>query len=260
MTGSSGTRQRSGSALRSDGFVHVRGALHSQRAAWSVAAEIIDSVSDPGEIEVIGEFVLPPPDGPPSRAFQTLHVDFGIPFVPATAGDVARFTALHILAEAPPTEAATRLVKLDALLSGRGWPGRRELHDRFLDYGRTHGAWDDEGGYVEGSLARMIEAAAGADRVLPSVKSTPGFRCGMEFTDLAGEREFFSERGLPIDAATHEIRLRPGELLVFDNLAVAHGRRGVRRPGELHQRVYGWRQASVARQRAIRDRFLAAFR
>ena len=49
-----------------------------------------------------------------------------------------------------------------------------------------HGAWDDEDGYCEGSLARLLEGAAGTTQ-LPSVKSTPGFLCGMEFNDLAAE-------------------------------------------------------------------------
>lgn len=53
--------------------------------------------------------------------------------------------------------------------------------------------------------------------------------------------------------------MSPGELLVFDNLALAHGRRGIRRPGELHQWVFGEPRAGVARQRELRDSVLAAF-
>jgi hypothetical protein len=55
------------------------------------------------------------------------------------------------------------------------------------------------------------------------------------------------------------VDLRPGELLVFDNLAVAHGRRGTRRPGELRQRVYGHRRLSQAAQCELRDRVLNTF-
>ncbi len=50
----------------------------------------------------------------------------------------------------------------------------------------------------------------------------------------------------------------PGELLLFDNLAVAHGRRGTRQPGELRQRVFG-RHLQPAAQRELRDHVLAAF-
>jgi hypothetical protein len=76
---------------------------------------------------------------------------------------------------------------------------------------------------------------------------------------LADEFEFFSERGLPLDIE-HEVCLEPGELLIFDNLLVAHGRRGARQPGELHQRVIGYRQMLPNQQQALRDRFLAALR
>jgi hypothetical protein len=172
--------------------------------------------------------------------------------------DVARYTALFIPRSAVGVSALTRLVPLDALLGQRPWPGRGRLLRNLLAYGDSHGAWDDEDGYREGSLARLVEAAAGEPR-LPSVKSTPGFLCGMEFATLAGELDFFKHLGLDVAAVEVEIPLRPGDLLVFDNFALAHGRRGSRQPGELHQRVYGHRLLRPAAQRALRDRLLAAF-
>jgi hypothetical protein len=109
-----------------------------------------------------------------------------------------------------------------------------------------------------GSLARVVEAAVGAPR-LPSVKSTPGFLCGMEFDTLDAELSFFERLGLNIASVQVEVALDRGDLLVFDNFALAHGRRGSRRPGELHQRVYGHRALPAAAQRALRDQFLTAF-
>ncbi len=132
------------------------------------------------------------------------------------------------------------------------------LLENLVAYGESHGAWDDADGYCEGSLARVLEAAVGAPR-LPSVKSTTGFLCGMEFDNLAAELSFFKSLGLNVDAVQAEVPMRPGDLLVFDNLALAHGRRGSRRPGELHQRVYGHPSLSPTAQRDLRDRFLAVF-
>ena len=111
-------------------------------------------------LSIIGDFVLPPLDGAATRDFQTLHFDFGLPLDPRVAQDVARYTALHIPADVTGVQAATRLVPLAALLGQRSWPPPAELVDRLTSYGRTHGAWDDEGGYTEGSLARIVEAAA----------------------------------------------------------------------------------------------------
>lgn len=107
-------------------------------------------------------------------------------------------------------------------------------------------------------MARIVEAALGQPPALPSVKTTAGFRCGLEFARLADERSFFAQRGLRLRAAETEVSLAPGQLLVFDNLAVAHGRRGQRQPGELHQRIYGHRTLPPSRQALLRDRVLTA--
>ena len=114
-------------------------------------------------LSVIGDFVLPPLDGAETRDFQTLHFDFGLPLDPKVEGDVARYTALYIPADVTGVRAVTRLVPLAALLAQRSWPPSSELVERLRSYGRTHGAWDDEQGDVEGSLARIVEAAT-ADR------------------------------------------------------------------------------------------------
>jgi hypothetical protein len=241
------------------GFVPI-GPFADREDAWNAAQAIVNQANAEPPLAVIGDFVIPPSDGPPSRDFQTLHLDFGIPLVPVAATDVARFTALYVAADAPPSEALTRLVPISALVARRQWADRDELLQRFASYGHTHGAWDDATGYTEGSLARIIEAALGQPPVLPSVKTHPEFLCGTEFTSLAGEIEFFSDRELQLEPVEIEVCLRPGELLVFDNLAHAHGRRGTRQPGEVNQRVFGYPALSVEEQLRLRDRFLTAFR
>lgn len=249
------------SALRESGFVWIRSASGTPAAAFANSEELIEECTTSNgydALSVIGDFILPPPNGKATRDFQTLHFDFGIPIRPLRDQDVARYTALFIPRPAVKVTAVTRLVPLDALLSQRRWPNQTTLLDNLIAYGESHGGWDDADGYCEGSLARVLEGAAGAPR-LPSVRSTLGFLCGMEFDNLAAELSFFRSLGLDADAVQVEVPLRPGDLLVFDNLAVAHGRRGSRRPGELHQRVYGHRSLSSTAQRALRDRFLAVF-
>jgi hypothetical protein len=155
--------------------------------------------------------------------------------------------------------AATRLVPLRALLQERSWPPADELLRRFASYGRSHGAWDDTEGYAEGILARVIEAAAGVVPRLPSVKSEPGFLCGTEFASADEEEMFLAGLGVDVDAVATNVVLAPGEVLVFDNLGNAHGRRGVRAPDELQQWVFGHPAMPVLDQRALRDRFLRFF-
>lgn len=131
------------------------------------------------------------------------------------------------------------------------------MANRLASYGRTHGAWDDDRGYVEGSLARLVKAAAGGHPILPSVKIESGFLCGMEFDNLAAEVMFFERLGLDVHDAEIEVSLQPRELLVFNNLSMAHGRRGVRQPGEMHQRVFG-HTLQPSDQVMLRDIFLTA--
>jgi hypothetical protein len=230
--------------------------------AFAAAATVLDAgAADAGDppLEVIGDFQIPPLDGGPSRDFQTLHFDFGLPLDPVRPADVARYTALHIPLEAPASGAITRFVPLAPLLGQIGWAERGELLARFSAYGRSHGAWDDDLGYSEGSLARVVEAAGGAAARLPSVKADPDFLCGNEFIDLTAELRFLEGHGLSVEAVQRDVTIEPGEALIFDNLAFAHGREGRRNPGELRQRVFGHRSLGVEHQRALRERFLDAF-
>ncbi len=258
MTGTSAHEDRN--TLAATGVVRIPGPFPRPEQAWSETRAVIDRASGgQGSLGIIGEFVVPPADGPPSRDFQTLHFDFGLPLDPVVPADVARFTALHMPAEVPTSNAVTRLVPLGPLLASRPWPHVDELVRRFAAYGHSHGAWDDSAGYAEGSLARIVEAALGEPPVLPSVKTHPSFLCGNEFASLSDELEFFVERGLRLDAVEIDVRLGPGEILIFDNLRLAHGRRGTRRPGELNQRIFGHSALVVERQLDLRAGVLAAF-
>jgi len=248
--------------LGSCGFVRIDGPLRTSDAAFDLAGALVEMCRlERGlpPLSIIGDFVVAPLDGAATRDFQTLHFDFGLPLDPKVDQDLARYTALHVPAEAADVRAATRLVPLVALLGQRSWPPPGELVERLTSYGRTHGAWDDERGYVEGSLARIVEAAAAeCPPILPSVKVEPGFLCGLEFDSLSAEVAFFARCGLRIRDAEIEMPLEPGGLLLFDNLAVAHGRRGARQPGELRQRVFG-HCLQPAAQCELRDHVLSAF-
>ena len=256
------TENHATEALNSDGFVRIDEPFQTCDAAFDAASAVVEGCRlERGlpPVSVVGDFVIPPLDGAASRDFQTLHFDFGLPLDPKVTQDVARYTALYVPAEVTDVQAATRLVPLLALLGQRSWPPPAELVDRLTAYGRTHGAWNDEEGYSEGSLARIIEAAAApVAPILPSVKVEPGFLCGLEFDSLSSEQAFFSRYGLRLHDAEIEIPLQTGELLIFDNLALAHGRRGTRQPGELRQRVFG-HHLQPAMQSELRDRVLAAF-
>jgi hypothetical protein len=181
----------------------------------------------------------------------------------ARAGRAGRRGLLHratrVIRGVTAPGAITRLVPVRTLLGGHPWPDRDELVRRFAAYGHSHGARERSCGHSEGSLARVIEAALGGPPVLTSVADDPDFLCGTEFATLADETRFFTERAICVENALIEVRLLPGQLLVFGNLALAHGLRGTREPEELHQRVFGHRSLPVWRQIQVRDHLLDAF-
>jgi Taurine catabolism dioxygenase TauD, TfdA family len=248
--------------LDSYGFVRIPGPLRTTHDADEVSRALIDACrlrNDLPPLSIIGNFVVPPLDRGETRDFQTLHFDFGLPLDPKIEQEVARYTALHVPGDVGRVQAVTRLVPLVELLSQRSWPPPAELLARLTSYGRTHGSWNDDRGYVEGSLARIVEAAtAWRSPILPSVKIEPGFLCGLEFDSLYAELAFFEGHGLRLPDVEISVALQPGELLVFDNLALAHGRRGRRKPGELRQRMFG-HSLHPAAQRKLRDGVLTAF-
>lgn len=189
------------SALEQRGFTWIREDLPHPDTAFELARELVGArwpVDGHEAPIVVGDFVLPPLDRAPRRDFQTLHFDFGLPLDPRVPNDLGRWTALYVSPHVGPVRAATRLVPLRALLCQRCWPERDELLERLSSYGRTHGAWDDRQGYVEGSLARLVEAAAG-ERALPSVKLDPSFLCGMEFDSVTAEAAFFERHLLSLE-------------------------------------------------------------
>jgi hypothetical protein len=249
--------------LRGASFVHITAPHESKEAAWTFAREVFRAAAQQDAIgvgmppvEEVGQFTIPPPDAP-SRDFQTLHLDFGLPVVPERPGNVARFTALYVDADHAPTTALTRIVSLRRLLGQREWADPERLIARFRRYGTINGGAGGGAGYVEGILARLVEAADDSPTLPDS--GTPGFLCGMEFQSLAEEREHFAERSLDLDAVEQRILLGAGELLLFDNLAIAHGRLGIRKPLELHQLCVGHRDLEVRRQAALVGRVLRTF-
>jgi hypothetical protein len=244
--------------LREAGWMHDPGIYRSAEDAFDQATSMIARLAG-ADLDLVGDFVLPPPNEVANRDFQTLHIDFGVPLEPGGEVDLALYTALHIPVGTAHSGAATRLVPLTRLFSRRIWPSPADLRGRFARYGASHGRRVGEAAYVEGSLARIVEASDGAASGLPSVRTNPGFLCGMEFSSARAEEMFFAARGLPLAGVVSDIVLEPGNLLVFNNLVLAHGRAGVRQPGELRQWAFGHRAAGLGRQEEILEEFLFAF-
>jgi hypothetical protein len=237
------------------GVALVPGRWADRAAAWDMALRVTAAARDldglPAGLpvfEVLGEFSLPPP-GVVQRDFQALHIDYGVPKLAGPPVPVARYTALYLDNAAPGSGAATRIVPLERLLSQRSWPAREVLMGRLCA--------DTSAGSVEGILARIVEAAD-ESRDLPD-GATDDFLCGMEFLTLEEERLYFARHGLQLAAVEEEVALTSGQLLLFDNLAVGHGRRGRRNAGELQQLCIGFGSLDLTGQASLVTRFLSGF-
>lgn len=234
------------------GHVRLAAQFAAPSEAWAASLGVLEEVARrdalcrqlPAMIEV-GRFTIPPP-ATPQRDFQPLHIDFGVPLGSVAGLDVARYTALFVEPTLPASGAETRLVPLGQLFAQRRWPAASQVAERLRQRSASDGA--------EGILARIVEAIDATEQ-LPD-KQADGFLCGMEFAALEQEEEFFDEHGLPLPGAEVRVRLEPGEVMLFDNLAVAHGRAGRRQTHELHQLCLGFRQAPPEGQDKVRTHFL----
>ena len=238
------------------GIARVPGRWPDPAAAWRAARQVSAAARDLDPLcvglpplEVVGEFSVPPP-GTVQRDFQALHIDFGVPRLAGPQVAVSRFTALYLDRQRAGSGAATRIVPLRPVLGQRRWPASDVLAERLC------GDESDDAA-VEGIFARIIEAAD-QSHDLPA-KDADGFLCGMEFSTLEHERAYFARHGLQLAEAEEEFALSPGELLIFDNLTTAHGRRGRRDTGELHQLCIGFGSLDRTGQAMLLDRILASF-
>jgi len=176
------------SALRETGFVWMQSAFAAPAEAFATSQALIEECSASNgqdALSVIGNFILPPPDGAVSRSFQTLHFDFGLPVRPLRGQDVARYTALSVPQSAVGVTAVTRLVPLPALLGQRRWPDRATCSSSTTSLSRTGDrAAAGRASSISGSTgtapsARQLSApsATGSSRCSTSVSRARSVRC-----------------------------------------------------------------------------------
>lgn len=186
--------------------------------------------------------------------FQALHYDMGQPFLADQDQTLYTISALWRPANTPANpKAKTRLVSLEKLLEQNSFGNLDEIKTRFTDYIKNHGdGWiepEPHNTHRLACFARVIDAVSGLNLLTGQIDTMIGqvFAYDKNLdgkTGLQQEQDYFAKAGLNLEQVEEQIELLPGELLIFDNLRVVHGRIGERKARELENFIYGIKKAS----------------
>jgi hypothetical protein len=201
---------------------------------------------------------IPVCDDVVSTAFQILHFDMGFPFLEAMSELLVTHVGIYLPVDTDHSVTArTRLLPLNGLFCELA-QSSADLEDRLVNYVRRYGdGWGDTNTGRLACLARLLDAVTGKEELAGQRDKVVGQWFGTDQwlePDVAHHLElnFFERHGVDIVAREIEVLLRPGQLLIVDNLRVAHGRIGTRRSKEICNLMYGVSDLNAAEVRNAR--------
>lgn len=251
----------------SPGYALVRG-IRDLQTATQTCRQIIEDMDQapyplrdhlPTKLAVL-ESARIPPEGGQATPFLGLHFDWGHPLFPHRPETLYLFGALYFPPDQQPGTATTRVVPLARLLAQRSWGSADSVAQRLFAYARSHGSswdWEADSGHRVSCFARLLDALNPQPRLtnfraIPRAQWYAVSQAGHEFENAEAEAAFYTANGLRLSEAEARFVLEPGDLLVFNNVSTIHGRLGTRRPGELHQVLFGLRAVPASQSVVIR--------
>lgn len=181
---------------------------------------------------------------------QALHFDLGQPFA-GEGHNVYGLVGLYMPIDSESTQTAqTRIVFLPELLKQQTSVDQKAVKQRLQDYVAQYGdGWkaDLEKSIPEyhsdrlACFARVLDAAHDQKALHGDYDKTMAqwFSQGPEGPNICAEELFYTQLGYDLNAVEQKVRLRPGHLLIVDNLRCIHGRVGERDMSEIAQILYG---------------------
>ncbi len=205
------------------------------------------------KIQLAKKDEIPVCDDSVETSFQALHFDMGKPMMSLEPQNMFLITGLYINAKQTPKTAATRVINLRGLLKDPKFGGASVIEDRILEYVKKHGdGWtypDKVNTFRISCFARVMDAVAGTeeladyfDKSMAQWFQDPDNKDGHHSKD--GEKEFYGARGIDLETIEEDVVIKPGQLLIVDNMRTAHGRIGKRDARETLQFMYGVSDAS----------------
>jgi hypothetical protein len=240
----------------SQGYVICRDVPSVERA-FALAMRTIAALalSEPYTSMGYGDFQLAKADRTPvcdsivQANFQTLHFDYGLPVLSRPQQGFYGVVALYMPPETTGSFAETRIVQLRELKAETGLV-RKHAIERLCDYVCAHGdGWSQPSPTNTGRIAiflRVLEALRGENRFAALIDSdSAGFiseatqSANTDSAYLELERSLFHEFGIDLGPVERRVRLRPGDMLLLDNVSIVHGRLGKRPARELWHMLFG---------------------
>ena len=186
-------------------------------------------------------------------SYQVLHLDMGQPIISNIPQDMYLITALYREKAKSQTTAKTRIMNLLGFFKHSRWGNKKQIEKRLINYAQKYG---DGWSYPEkfntqrlACFARVVDAVADTTDLSQDIDKTMGqwFR-DKERLDvdesMKNEYEFYARKGINLGDYETFIQLKPGQVLLFDNTRVAHGRAGKRNAKEVWQIMYGVHNAT----------------
>jgi len=254
-------------------YVHVSGVKNldaAQIEMWRIIHRMHDSGTRPcaellSQLQLLGHARIPAESEP--SPFLALHFDRGHPLFPTRGETLYLYAGFYFPRHQRPGTAVTRIVPLRKLLAQRAWgePGR--IEQRLRAYALSHGSswdWDRDSGNRVSCFARILDALGSAPKLtnfqeIQKDRWYSASRAGHEFESDIEEQDFYQSFGLRLEDVEAHVVLRPGDLLVIDNVNAIHGRIGRRLSGEIEHFLVGMRNAPPATCASLRGWLIEQF-
>lgn len=187
--------------------------------------------------------------------FQCLHFDYGLPVLAYGEQPLYGVVALYKTPCSERSPSQTRIVRLDALKKATSALGHGEVERRLREYVAEYGdGWRLPEPANTGRISiflRFVEAIFSQKKFASLIESdSANFlidatqEIGLQTSGIEAERLLLQGLGVDLRSGEERVCLEPGDMLLFDNLAVVHGRIGRRQPRELWQMLFGLRSLS----------------
>jgi hypothetical protein len=180
-----------------------------------------------------------------ASSFQVLHFDMGHPFLESEGQLFISHVGIYLSRTTEHTATArTRIVELAGLLKYL-LLSPQTIENQLTGYvGKYGDGWEDHNTYRLACFMRFLDALSHKPELKDHIDKTVGqwFHNNNKIDEQSAyqhEAAFYAKHGIDLSKFEHQVTLKPGQLLILDNVRVVHGRIGKRTTKELFNFMWG---------------------